>query len=188
MLAAAVLAPAAALAVTDADRVAVYREFRAAFDAHRYPDALPLAEKLVTLTAEQYGAEHRELVNPLANLGTTQYRMGDYKDAEDTYLRSVKIAADTGGANADRLLLRPLEGLGATYYATRQYEEASATLQRALDLSRNLDGLLNPGQMTILYPLTGSWALRATTGSRPPTATSRKAPSTRIRSRSRASA
>ena len=156
MLAAAVLAPAAALAVTDADRVAVYREFRAAFDAHRYPDALPLAEKLVTLTEEQYGADHRELVNPLANLGTTQYRMGDYKDAEDTYLRSVKIAADTGGANADRLLLRPLEGLGATYYATRQYEDASATLQRALDLSRNLDGLLNAGQMPILYPLIGA--------------------------------
>ena len=155
MLAAAVLAPAAALAVTDADRVAVYREFRAAFDAHRYPDALPLAEKLVALTQEQYGAKGRELVNPLSNLGTTQYRMGDYKDAEDTYLRSVKIAADTGG-HADRLLLRPLQGLGATYYATRQYEDASVTLQRALDLSRNLDGLLNPGQMTILDPLIGS--------------------------------
>src|SRR6266403_151669 len=143
MVAAAVLAPAAALAVTDADRVAVYREFRAAFDAHRYPDALPLAEKLVALTQEQYGANGRELVNPLSNLGTTQYRMGDYKDAEDTYLRSVKIAADTGGGHADRLLLRPLQGLGATYYATRQYEDASVTLQRALDLSRNLDGLLN---------------------------------------------
>ena len=156
MVAAAVLAPAAALAVTDADRVAVYREFRAAFDARRYPDALPLAEKLVGLTQEQYGANGRELVNPLSNLGTTQYRMGDYKDAEDTYLRSVKIAADTGGGHADRLLLRPLQGLGATYYATRQYEDASVTLQRALDLSRNLDGLLNPGQMTILDPLIGS--------------------------------
>ena len=156
MLAAAVLAPAAALAVTDAERVAVYREYRAAFDAHHYPDALTLAEKLVALTEEQYGANDRELVNPLANLGTTQYRMGDYKDAEDTYLRSVKIAADTGGGSADRLLLRPLQGLGATYYATRQYEDASVTLQRALDLSRNLDGLLNPGQMPILDPLIGS--------------------------------
>ncbi len=155
VLAAAVLAPAVALAVTDAERVAVYRDFRAAFDARRYPDALPLAEKLVALTQEQYGAKDRELVNPLANLGTTRYRMGDYKGAEEVYLRSVKIAADTGG-NGDRLLLRPLQGLGATYYATRQYEDASVTLQRALDLSRNLDGLLNPGQMPILYPLIGS--------------------------------
>lgn len=155
MVAVALLAPAAALAVTDADRVSLYREFRTAFDAHRYPDALPLAAKLVALTEEQYSASDRALVNPLCNLATTQYRMGDYKDAEDSYLRSVKIAADTGG-NGDRLLLRPLQGLGATYYATRQYEDASVTLQRALDLSRNLDGLLNPGQLAILDPLIGS--------------------------------
>src|SRR5205807_3160089 len=118
---------------------------RTAFDAHRYSDALPLATKLVELTEEQFGASDRALVNPLCNLGTTQYRLGDYKHAEDSYVRSVKIAADTGG-NGDRLLLRPLHGLGATYYVTRQFEDASVTLQRALDLSRNLDGLLNPGQ------------------------------------------
>jgi tetratricopeptide (TPR) repeat protein len=136
--------------------VAVYQEFRAAFDAHHYPDALPLAQKLVELTQEQYGPTDRALVNPLANLGTTQYRLGDYKDAEDTYLRSVKVAADSSGGSADRLLLRPLQGLGATYFATKQYEDASATLQRALDLSRNLDGLLNPGQLAIQNPLIGS--------------------------------
>ncbi len=155
MVAAALLAPAAALAVTDADRVAVYREFRTAFDAHHYPEALPFAEKLVALTEEQYSSKDRALVNPLCNLATTHYRMGDYKGAEDSYLRSVKIAADTGG-NTDRLLLRPLQGLGATYYATKQYDDASTTLQRALDLSRNLDGLLNPAQMPILEPLIGS--------------------------------
>jgi tetratricopeptide (TPR) repeat protein len=152
MLAAALIAPLPALAVTDADRVAVYREFRTAFDARRYADALPLAQKLVALTEEQYGTKDRSLVTPLANLGTTHFRMGDYKDAEDEYLRSVKIAADTGG-NGDRLLLAPLHGLGRTYYATGQYEDASTTLQRALDLSRNLDGLLNAGQMAILEPL-----------------------------------
>src|SRR5438128_2285143 len=155
MVVAALLAPAGALAVTDADRLAVYRDFRTAFDAHHYPDALPLATKLVELTEEQFGASDRALVNPLCNLGTTQYRLGDYKHAEDSYVRSVKIAADTGG-NGDRLLLRPLHGLGATYYVTRQFEDASVTLQRALDLSRNLDGLLNPGQLTILDPLIGS--------------------------------
>jgi len=155
LLAAALLAPGAAVAVTDAERMAVYQEFRTAFDAHRYQEALPLAEKLVALTQEQYGAADRALINPLSNLATTQFRLKDYKSAEDTYLKSVKIAADTGG-NADRLMLQPLHGLGATYYATQQYEDASLTLQRALDLSRNLDGLLNPGQLAILEPLIGS--------------------------------
>jgi len=155
LAAVALLGPALACAVTDAERLGVYREFRTAFDAHHYQDALPLATKLVSMTEEQYGKSDRALVTPLSNLGTTQYRLKNYKDAEDTYLRSVKIAAATGGT-ADRLMLQPLHGLGATYYATQQYEEASDTLQRALDLSRNLDGLLNPGQLSILEPLIGS--------------------------------
>ena len=154
LLAAALLAPGAAGAVTDGERFAVYQEFRTAFDAHRYPEALPLAEKLVAMTQEQYGDSDRALINPLSDLGTTQYRLKDYKSAEDTFLKSVKIATGTGnGAAADRQLLRPLHGLGATYYATQQYEDASLTLQRALDLSRNLDGLENPGQLAILEPL-----------------------------------
>jgi tetratricopeptide (TPR) repeat protein len=139
-------------AVTDADRVQVYRDFRTAFDARRYKEAMPLAEKLVSMTEEQYGGSDRALVNPLSNLGTTHYRLHDYKAAEETFLHSVKILEETGGG-ADRALLRPLHGLGATYFASGQYEDASLILKRALDLSRNLDGLFNPEQMSILDPL-----------------------------------
>jgi tetratricopeptide (TPR) repeat protein len=144
-----------AAAVTDADRVQVYHEFRAVFDARQYKDALPLAEKLVSLTEEQYGGADRALVNPLSNLGTTQYRLRDFKSSEETFLRSIKIIEDSGGG-ADRSLLRPLHGLGATYFATGQYEDASLILKRALDLSRNLDGLFNLEQMSILDPLIDS--------------------------------
>jgi tetratricopeptide (TPR) repeat protein len=144
-----------ASAVTDADRIQVYHEFRAAFDARQYKSALPLAEKLVSLTEEQFGRTDRALVNPLSNLGTTQYRLRDFKSAEETFLRSIKIVEDSGGG-ADRALLRPLHGLGATYFATGQYEDASLILKRALDLSRNLDGLFNLEQMSILDPLIDS--------------------------------
>src|SRR5438874_9467156 len=82
MVVAALLAPAGALAVTDADRLAVYRGFRTALHAPHYPAALPPATKVVELTEEQFGASDRALVNPLCNLGTTQYRLGDYKHAE----------------------------------------------------------------------------------------------------------
>src|SRR5581483_712932 len=150
-----VLIGSAAWGVTDSDRVQAYHEFRAAFDARRYQDALPLAEKLVSMTEEQYGAADRALVNPLSNLGTTQYRLHDYKTAEKTFLRTIKIVEDSGGG-ADRALLRPLHGLGATYFATHQYEDASLILKRALDLSRNLDGLFNLEQMSILDPLIDS--------------------------------
>ena len=141
--------------MTDAERVQIYREFRSAFDAKQYREALPLAQELVSMTEEQYGATDRALINPLSNLGTTQYRLKDFKTAEDTFLRTVKIAEGAGGS-ADRALLRPLHGLGATYFATRQYEDASLILKRALDLSRNLDGLFNLEQMAILDPLISS--------------------------------
>jgi TonB family protein len=143
-------------AVTDADRLQVYHEFRIAFDARQYKDALPLAEKLVSMTTEQYGGSDRALINPLSNLGTTEYRLHDFKTAEETFLRAVKIVEDSSGG-ADRALLRPLHGLGATYFATGQYEDASLILKRALDLSRNLDGLFNVEQMSILDPLIDSF-------------------------------
>jgi TonB family protein len=139
-------------AVTDAERVQVYHEFRNEFDARKYPEALPLAEKLVALTEQQYGSADRAVAIPLCNVATTQYRLHEYGKAEESYLRAVKIVEDSGGG-ADRALLRPLHGLGATYFATHQYEDAALILKRALDLSRNLDGLFNLEQMSILNPL-----------------------------------
>ena len=155
ILALGVLAESVAVAVTDAERVSVYHEFREAFDAKHYKDALPLAEKLVTMTEEQYGTADRALINPLSNLGTTQYRLHDFKTAEETFLRTVKIVEESG-EGADRAMLRPLHGLGATYFAAGQYEDASLILKRALDLSRNLDGLFNIEQISILDPLIDS--------------------------------
>jgi tetratricopeptide (TPR) repeat protein len=153
-----ILALAAPLAgaVTDEERVEVYREFREEFDAKHYPEALPIAERLVALTEEQYGAADRALINPLANVGTTQLRLGNHQAAETAYLRSVEIAESTVGT-ADRQLVRPLHGLGQTYYAVRQYEDATTMLRRAVDLSRNVDGLFNLAQLEMLEPLIESY-------------------------------
>jgi tetratricopeptide (TPR) repeat protein len=157
LLVLAVLAASVAGAVTDADRVQVYHEFRTAFDAKRYDEALPLAKQLVTLTEQQYGTTDRALMSPLSNLGTTQYRLRDFKAAEDTYLRAVKVFEDTGGG-MDRVEERVLHGLGAAYYATGQFEDASVVLQRAVDLCRALDGLFNVEQISILDRLIDSLA------------------------------
>ena len=152
----AVLAPQVALAVTDTERQDVYKSFRSEFDAARYTAALPVAQRLVELTEQQYGPEDRQLVNPLTNLGTVYYRLGDYPAAETAYLRAVRLI-EGKLAGADRMLMRPLTGLGETYLATRQYAQAATALKRAVDLSRNLDGLFNPEQLDILDPLIESY-------------------------------
>jgi tetratricopeptide (TPR) repeat protein len=146
----------AAAVATDADRQQLYKEFRTLFDAKRYPEALPVAEKLVSMTEEQYGTTDRALANPLANLGTVHYRMKDYPAAEKEYQRSIDILEQTAGAT-DRQLLRPLQGLGASHYAEAEYVDASVALKRAIDLSRNIDGLFNVEQLQILDPLISSY-------------------------------
>ena len=83
--------PRRPLAVTDADRIAVYKEFRAQFDAKKYAEAQPLAERLVELTEEQYGAEELPLTNPLTNLATVHYKLGNYPAAIENYQRTLRI-------------------------------------------------------------------------------------------------
>lgn len=149
------LAPAPTAApppVDDAQRLGVYREFRSRFDAKQYRDALPLAQKLIELTEQQYGSEHAALLNPLSNLGTVHYRLGEYEAAETQYQRAVRIIEARGGG-ADRQLIRPLQGLGETWYAAKEYPEAAVALKRAVDISRNLDGLFNIEQLPILITL-----------------------------------
>jgi tetratricopeptide (TPR) repeat protein len=158
-LLATALALAAALpaaAVEDSERVALYTQFRGEFDAGRYEPALPLAERLVRLTEEQYGAADLALVNPLVNLGTVHYRLRHYDPALDSYRRSIEIL-EAKAEKTDRQFIRALHGLGATYHALQRDEEAVTALKRAVNLSRNLDGLFNAGQLVALRPLIASY-------------------------------
>src|SRR5262245_18454047 len=135
-----------AAAVTDAERIYTNTQFRQAFDARRYADALPLAQKVVDLTTEQYGKYARALLNPLTNPGTVYYRLKEYESAEKKYQLAVDILEKTAGTT-DRQLLRPLQGLGAAHSAVAEYVGASVALKRAIDLSRNLDWLFNADQL-----------------------------------------
>src|SRR4051812_29525549 len=116
-----------AAAVTDAERLSANQQFREAFDARKYDEALPFAQKVVELTEEQYGKDARALVNPLTNLGTVHYRLKDYRAAEKEYQRSVDILEKTAGTT-DRQLLRPLQGLGSSHFAESEYVDASVAL------------------------------------------------------------
>ena len=144
--------PMAALAVTDADRIAVYKEFRAQFDARKFAEAQPLAERLVSLTEAQYGAEELPLTNPLTNLATVHYKLGHYAAAIENYQRTLRIlqAKSTIG---DKQQIRPLHGLGISFMGANDPESAVVALKRAADLSRNTDGLFNIDQVEFIDAL-----------------------------------
>src|SRR5688572_7678052 len=146
-----------ALAVTDADRVAVYRDFRSQYDSRQYAAAKPLAEKLVQLTQEQYGAEDLQLSTPLTNLATVEYKLGNYPAAIEAYQRSLRILQNKS-TMADKAQIRPLHGLGVSFLGANDPESAVVALKRAADLSRNTDGLFNIGQVEFIDALIDAYA------------------------------
>jgi tetratricopeptide (TPR) repeat protein len=141
-----------AFAVTDSDRIAVYKEFRAQYDARKYAEAQPLAERLVALTEEQYGAEEMALTNPLTNLATVHYKLGHYPAAIENYQRTLRIL-QAKSTIADKQQIRPLHGLGVSFMGANDPESAVVALKRAADLSRNTDGLFNINQVEFIDAL-----------------------------------
>jgi tetratricopeptide (TPR) repeat protein len=152
-----------AVAVTDADRMAVYKEFRAQFDSRQYASAKPLAEKLVQLTQEQYGVDELPVSTPLTNLATVDFKLGDFPGAIDNYQRSLRIL-QAKSTMADKAQIRPLHGLGVSFMGANDPESAVVALKRAADLSRNTDGLFNINQVEFIdalidaYEATGRFA------------------------------
>jgi tetratricopeptide (TPR) repeat protein len=153
----AILCAAPSLAVTDADRVAVYREFLTQYQAKKYAEAQPLAEKLVALTEEQYGAEDLQLTNPLTNLATVHYRQGHFPAAIDAYQRTLRIL-QAKSTIADKAQIAPLHGLGVSFMGNNDPESAVIALKRAADLSRNTDGLFNINQVEFIDALVDAYA------------------------------
>ena len=151
-LAIALVFPLAALAVSDTERIAVYREFRAQYDAKKYAEAQPLAERLVELTEAQYGSEELPLTNPLTNLATVHYKLGHYAAAIENYQRTLRIL-QAKSTIADKQQIRPLHGLGVSFMGANDPESAVVALKRAADLSRNTDGLFNINQIEFIDAL-----------------------------------
>lgn len=134
------------------DRATAYRQYREAFDAGDYTQALPLAVRVVELTGSQFEADAPELANPLTNLATTLYRMRAYGEALDAYRQALSIL-DLQGNATDPRLVAPLHGIGLALRGLQRDEEAIVPLKRAVDIVRNRDGLHAPGQLPMLRAL-----------------------------------
>ena len=140
--------PSALLAADTApsEPLQIFARFKSALEANDLATAGQRAEELVAITEAQRGKDSRELVNPLTNLGTVQFRRGNFAAAEADYQRAIALI-EGQVSGADRLLIRPLQGLGETWLASNRPADAATALKRAVDLSRNLDGLYNADQL-----------------------------------------
>jgi len=136
----------------------IFAQFKSALDANDLANAKARAEELVAAVESRHGSNSRELVNPLTNLGTVQFRQGEFESAERSYQRAVSLI-EGRLSGADRQLIRPLHGLGETWLANGRPAEAAIALKRAVDLSRNLDGLYNLDQLDAVDALIDAYVV-----------------------------
>lgn len=129
-------------------RMEAYEQFRGFYETQRYAEALPFAKRVVELSEADPDREH-ELPTAYNNLGATQYQVGDYAAAGDSYRKSLLLLETSSGISSRRLVV-PLAGLGAVHAATDQHGIAVAMIDRALAVSRRSDGLFNLAQLPLI--------------------------------------
>ncbi|MGH6782973.1 MAG: tetratricopeptide repeat protein, partial [Sphingomonadaceae bacterium] len=135
-------------------RMEVYDQFRAFFETQRYQDALLYAQRVVELSEADPSRDY-ELPIAYNNLGATQYQLGEYAAAEQSYKKSLEILEISQGISSRRLIV-PLAGLGAVYAALDQHAMATEKLERALAVSRRSEGLFNLTQLPLIEQIAAS--------------------------------
>ena len=129
-------------------RMEAYDQFRALYETANFEQALPHARRVVELSEADAERDH-ELPIAYNNLGATQYQLGDYAGAAESYQKSLELLESTQGISSRRLVV-PLAGLGAVYAAQDQHALAAELLDRALGVSRRADGLFNLTQLPLI--------------------------------------
>lgn len=135
-------------------RMEAYQQFRAFYETARFDEALPFARRVVELSDVD---PERDFELPIAynNLGATQYQLGDYPAATDSYRKSLELLESTQGISSRRMIV-PLAGLGAVYAALDQHPLAAELFDRALAVSRRSDGLFNLAQLPLIEQVADS--------------------------------
>jgi tetratricopeptide (TPR) repeat protein len=148
----AVATPAADVAgnAATASATDAYTNFRTEFDAGRYAEAVPHAERVLELTAVQATTPAAEEVQvALMNLGMVQNLSGDYVGAESTYLQVIKLIESSGRPLHDRLA-RAYAGLASAYHDGNRHDLAVKSFDQAIALKRRHEGLLTAQQVPLI--------------------------------------
>lgn len=128
-------------------------ETQIAFDAEvaakQYGEAATTGERLVELTASEFGDKSLELATVLTKLGDVQREDGDHDAAEQTFMRAINIVRETDGQFSTHLIA-PMVGLGNNYEAAGDHLNALSTFSEARALNRRAFGILNPDQVPIM--------------------------------------
>jgi tetratricopeptide (TPR) repeat protein len=129
-------------------RLEAYEQFRAFYDTNRFAEALPFAKQVVELSGTGPEGDY-DLPIAYNNLGATQFQLGDYAAAGESYRQSLELLEASQGISSRRLIV-PLYGLANVHAKLDQHAIAVDLFSRALAVSRRSEGLFNLAQLPLI--------------------------------------
>ena len=128
----------------------------------RYREAIPIAEKVLTISEKVLGPEHPNTATSLNNLAELYRNMGAYDKAEPLYRRSLAIREKVLGPDHPDTA-QSLNNLGLLYNSLGAYEKAEPLYRRSLAIKEKVMGPEHPNtatslnNLTMLYRATGAY-------------------------------
>jgi tetratricopeptide (TPR) repeat protein len=107
--------------------------------ARRYEEAIPLAEKIVSIIEEVMGPDALEVASGLNKLADLNKAKQDYARAATLLLRSLSIYEKAHGPD-HRSVATTLNNLGLVYVAKGEYSKAEPLYQRTLAIFEKIFG------------------------------------------------
>ncbi len=131
------------------------QNFLSLYDQERYQQSILTASEILNITQEIYGPKSQNLVNPLNNLASSYFMIGDFEQAIKIFLECIALIESKN--NISSQLVSPLVALGLAFNKSEQYSEAVETFKRALHVNWVNNGFYNLEQIDIHDSLTESF-------------------------------
>jgi CHAT domain-containing protein/Tfp pilus assembly protein PilF len=121
-------------------------------NAGRYADAIPIAQRALTLRENALGRDHPDVATSLNNLAFLYVRQGRYAEAEPLYQRSLAIREKALGRDHPDVAIS-LNNLAILYYSEGRYADAEPLYQRSLAIREKPLGRDHPNVAPVLNNL-----------------------------------
>jgi len=126
----------------------------------KFDEALPMAERALSIRERELGPDHPEVASSLFVLANIYDGRGDYARTEPLYLRALEIREKALGP--DHISVSQiLNNMGVVYIDRGEYAKAQAAFERTLDIKEKW---LEPDDLSIANVLNNLAAIAENTG------------------------
>jgi len=125
------------------------------YDQERYQQSILTASEILNITQKIYGPESPNLINPLNNLASSYFMVGDFEQAIKLFFECIALIESKNNISPE--LISPLVALGLAFNKSEQYNKAVEIFKKALHINWVNSGFYNLEQVNIHDSLTESF-------------------------------